>query len=239
MFSSGRRGKPLIVYVNAKKAAETCGDLARQLEGLHYWKDWRTGGLPTNSRIFGYSPRNTIRADYCTAAKLNSEEQLAYASLLAAADVAGGFYSRYAPDVYDYHMEKTETLLPDWRLGRYNPFTSGIINKNNQLRYHYDTGNIKNVWSAMFVFKKNVSGGHLNVPMYDAAFELKNNSLFLFDGQSILHGVTPIKMLNKNSYRISVVYYSLERLWKCLTPKEELARIRKLKTVRELGRARA
>ena len=90
----------------------------------------------------------------------------------------------------------------------------------------------------MVVFKGGVSGGFLSLPEYRAGVELKDNSLFMFDGQSILHGVTPIKKHNPNSYRYSIVYYSLRQMWKCLTIDEEVIRIRQRKTKRELLRAK-
>jgi len=116
-------------------------------------------------------------------------------------------------------------------------FTSGIVNENNPLKYHFDTGNFKDVFSCMVVFKNGVENGFLSLPEYDVGFQLPNNSIFLFDGQGILHGVTPITRQTPESYRYSVVYYSLKRMWQCLEIDEELARIRKKKTSRERARA--
>ena len=55
----------------------------------------------------------------------------------------------------------------------------------------------------------------------------------MFDGQGIMHGVTPITYESPLSYRYSIVYYSLKQMWKCLTIDEELVRIRNKKTQRE------
>lgn len=85
----------------------------------------------------------------------------------------------------------------------------------------------------MIVFKDDVEGGYLSVPEYDIGFELKNNSILLFDGQSILHGVTPIYFKSQNGHRFSIVYYSLKQMWKCLEITEEIAWARKRKTERE------
>ncbi len=92
------------------------------------------------------------------------------------------------------------------------------------------------VYSCMIVFKGGIGGGYLSVPEYGVGFQLPNNSLFLFDGQGILHGVTPIRRQNDLAYRFSVVYYSLKRMWACLEVDEELARVRTKKTQRERTR---
>ena len=62
--------------------------------------------------------------------------------------------------------------------------------------------------------------------------EISDNTLTIFDGQSIVHGVTPLFKYKPNSYRYTKVYYSLEQMWKCDSIKEEIMRIRKLKKER-------
>ena len=216
---------------------ENLSGLARGLRSIRYDKSGRTGGLPSISRTFGYQPRITLRRDFCTSASLNQEEPGVYSLIQQAGKIAAGYYEKHSVNVYKEHMALSNKVLPQYRMEAGVPFTSGIINKNNQLRYHFDSGNFKNVWSAMFVFKKDIAGGFLSCPEYDIGFELKNNSLLLFDGQSILHGVTEFKLMTPSAYRISIVYYSLAGMWKCFTPDEELARIRKIKTMRETKRA--
>jgi hypothetical protein len=88
----------------------------------------------------------------------------------------------------------------------------------------------------MIVFKGGIQGGHLSVPEYGLRFKLPNNSLFMFDGQGLLHGVTPIKMESPASYRYSIVYYTLKRMWQCLEVNEELIRIRKKRALMEEAR---
>lgn len=221
-------GRTVIVY------HETNGDrvlpeIIDSLLRIKYFKDWRTGGLPTISRIFGYMPRNKIRKDFCAAASLNSEEPQALHRIWRGALLAKYYYRLFNENLFEKHMELSKKVPYEYTL-RDTPFTSGIANKNNQLRYHHDAGNFKDVWSAMFVFKKDCEGGYLSIPEYDVGLRLKDKSLLLFDGQSILHGVTPINLKSPSAYRISIVYYSLLQLWKCLSPMDELSRIRKAKT---------
>ena len=115
-------------------------------------------------------------------------------------------------------------------------FTSGIVNHNNPLKYHFDSGNYNGVWSAMFAFKRDIEGGHLACPEIDVAFKCSNFSLVMFDGQSILHGVTPIKKMKPDAVRYTVVYYSLKAMWSCDSPSDELERMRSKRQEIELSR---
>lgn len=206
------------------------------LKNVTYSKNFRTGGLPTNSRIFGYSPRVTLRKDFCATTSMSQEFPDAHREICEGAAIAETFYMAHAPKLFKEHVDIAhEKVKPDWRIGEV--FTSGIANKDNQLWYHHDRGNFANVWSAMFVFKRKITGGFLSVPEYDLCFALRDHSVLLFDGQGLLHGVTPFKKAGPDSYRYSIVYYSMRQMWNCLSPKDEMNRIRKLKTEREFKRA--
>jgi hypothetical protein len=85
----------------------------------------------------------------------------------------------------------------------------------------------------MLVLKKDVDGGYLIIPELDLALECPDGALVIFNGQNILHGVSPIEYTNNKAYRYSVVYYSLEQMWKCEPLDEEIARIRNVKMERE------
>lgn len=214
-----------------------CSDIVAALQRIHYDKSYRTTGLLSTSRIFGYSPRITIRRDYCTATSLAKAQPSEHAIISGYAAKVAQYYASMNPDLYKTHQATTdEHVIGEYKI-KDSPFTSGIINKNNPLKYHFDTGNFKDVWSCMLVFKRDVEGGYLSVPEYNLAFELKNNSLLMFDGQSLLHGVTPIHRTSPRAFRYSIVYYSLREMWNCLPISDELLRIRQKRTEREEKRA--
>ncbi|MDX2140295.1 MAG: hypothetical protein SF123_19570 [Chloroflexota bacterium] len=216
-----------------------CTPVVEALQRIEYHKSYRTDGLPTTSRVFGYLPRVTIRRDYCTAASLAKDAPQDHAIIASYAAQVAEYYRRLNPDLYTQHMDTTEQhVVGSYRIDD-SPFTSGIINKNNPLKYHFDTGNFTDVWSAMLVFKQDVEGGYLSVPEYGLGFELKHNSLLMFDGQQLLHGVTPIKRLNPRAWRYSIVYYSMRQMWNCLPIDDELLRIRKVRTEREEKRRKS
>ena len=204
-------------------------EIMRALETIKYSVGTRTNGLKTTSRIFGYTPRVAIRNDFCSATSLAVESPKEHAIICNHAKKMAQMYSDFSEETYKKHLDTAESrVLEDYRIEG-TPFTSGIINKNNPLKYHFDSGNFKSVYSAMAVFKYKIKGGHLAMPQYNIAFECADNTAMMFDGQEILHGVTPIKRESESSRRYSIVYYSLRQIWNCLPLDEEVARVRQRK----------
>ena len=225
-------GKVKVLYFELGEAFDT-QEVIWALQTIKYSTSTRTSGLKTTSAIFGYSPRVTIRRDFCTSTSMATKQRQQHEIICDFGKKLAEIYQEFIPNMYKVHEEATRAKVKDEWIIEGTPFTSGIVNKNNPLKYHFDSGNFKGVYSNMVVFKKSIEGGYLSCPEYDLAFELKNNSILMFDGQSILHGVTPIRRLRPDAYRYSIVYYSLQGMWKCETVGEELARIKKVKTQRE------
>lgn len=210
--------------------------LVHALRTIDYNRSQRVAGLITTSAIFGYTPRRIIYADYCRTTDMSYRFPEQHALICHYSKRVSEEYHKFNPELYAKHSEKASAVRPRWLLEG-TPFTSGIANKDNQLKYHFDSGNFKGTWSCMLAFKKHVSGGRLSLPEYGIGIEIANDTLLMFDGQSILHGVTPIIKTSNEAYRITVVYYSLQQMWKCGEPEEELARIKRVKTEREARRA--
>jgi len=207
--------------------------LAALLPTVPYHVTFRTRGVKTTSRVFGYLPRITIRRDFCTSTTLATEAPEQHNAVAAAAEYASRVYAQHQPDLYARHQAQAERILPDYLLPG-GVFTSGIINENNPLRYHFDRGNITHTWSAMLAFKWATTGGHLSLPEWQIGVEIRDRSLFLFDGQRTIHGVTPILRLRPDSRRYTIVYYAMASMWNCLEPQAELARVRGVRTAREI-----
>jgi hypothetical protein len=206
------------------------------LDRVKYQTNDRSRGLRTTSRIFGYSPRITYRKDFCSTTSLAVEQPAEHAAVCHYGQLISGLYSELAPEMYEQHKQILEAkVLDEWAI-KETPFTSGIINKNNPLKYHFDSGNFKGVYSCMAVFKKDIRGGYLSMPEYGVGVSLPHNSVFMFEGQSVLHGVTPITKISNDATRYSIVYYSLQQIWNCLPLTDEVARIRNKKTEREQHR---
>lgn len=213
-------------------------EIMAALENIKYETNTRTAGLKTTSRIFGYNPRNAIRKDFCSVASLAVKQPREHALVCRYGALIAGLYAEHTPEAFERHKQvMEEQVLNEWAI-KNTPFTSGIINKNNPLKYHHDKGNFEGLYSCMVVFKRDVRGGHLSLPEYGVGVALPHNSVFMFDGQSVLHGVTPITKLSDRAARYSIVYYSLKQIWRCLPLTEELARIRNKKMEREINRAK-
>lgn len=215
------------------------GDFTKEvnaLKAIEFGTSNRTGGLVSTSRIIGYQPRIAMRHDFCSSTSLSKEQPEQHRIICDLAIKLAEKYKELAPEIFRQHEETTvNKVKPSYKMEG-TPFTSGIINKNNLLKYHFDTGNFRDVYSAMIVFKHNTGGGYLSLPEYNVGFSLPDKSVLIFDGQKLMHGVTPIIKNSADSHRYSIVYYSLQQMWKCLTIDEELARIRKVKTAREQKR---
>lgn len=227
-------GVPRILYA---KLPDTLTQYIRQAcKNIRYDTSTRTSGLKTTSRIFGYNPRHAIRKNFCSTTSMAVEHPTEHAIICEFGKHLTELYATHFPDVYAIHESTVAAKVRDgWRIAA-TPFTSGIVNKNNPLKYHFDAGNLQNVLSNMVVFKRDVAGGYLSCPEFDLGFEVADNTVILFDGQNILHGVTPIKRLSPHAYRYSVVYYTLQKMWSCLPITEEIARARTVRLERERKR---
>lgn len=230
-------GKPTVVYV---APAEDLTPIEQAVQRIRYDRSERTAGLPSQSRTFGYLPRVTIRRDFCTVTSLANEFPHEHEEVKNGSKIVERYYREFNPELWSRHQDvlNAKGVLQEYRMAG-TVFTSGIINKNNQLRYHRDQGNFPECWSNMLTFKKDIDGGYLSVPEYGLGFQLRNRTLLMFDGARLVHGVTPIRYRSPDAHRYTIVYYSLQQMWKCRTLDEELSRIRKVKSEREKRRASA
>lgn len=192
---------------------------------VQYTSGRRASGMVTVSSVFGYQPRNPVLGmDWCTSGQLSYRTPSVDKYLKKLASYFACLYEEAAPDYFDKHDAWTkQNVLPEWQYAD-SPFTSGIINNNTTLLYHLDRGNLADAWSAMIVLKKNIEGGNLNIPELDVELCFEDGDLLFFNGSDLIHGVTPFKKIIPSGYRYSVVFYTLEKMCKCLTMREELNR---------------
>jgi len=225
-------GQVLIVYIS--NLDEDLSVFQDVLDKVKMSKNFRSNGTVTTSNIFGYAPRNHVRNHPCRAVTLAASQPTEHDVVKKYASIAKKYYHMFNPSMAEKHQQMTdENVLSDYRIND-TMFTSGIINHNNPLKYHFDAGNYSDVWSCMFAFKKDIEGGYLSCPEINMSFKCGNCSLTMFDGQSLIHGVTPIKKLKEDAVRYTVVYYSLKQMWNCVETKDEVSRLRELRSSIEL-----
>jgi len=186
------------------------------------YEDIRKMGAETT---FGARKRNAMYHLPAGPCKSNTEYPKLYGRLIDMAHYVSEQYKDFAPDIYAIHQEFSSAIRLGYKLGK-SPFTSAIVNQNNRLNFHTDRNNFKNVFSNMVVFKTKSLGGNLMVPSLDVEVKLQDRSLLIFDGQSLVHGVTPISNLGKDSSRYSIVFYALESLTKAGNIEEEIQKTR-------------
>lgn len=241
-------GKPVIIYGRLTGAY---GRMQWAMKTLGFAPESRTskGGHLTRrgssmrsairglgeSRTFGFRPRIALAGNYCTAASSAYSHPPQHGALCDFGVMLSNLYETAAPEVAAHHDEQLKHISPEWRIPG-TRFTSGIVNRNNPLKYHHDRGNLYDVMSCMVVFRDLCKGGFLSIPEFNARWLLEDRSYFFFDGQSYLHGVTPIEKMNKRAYRYSVVYYALRAMEKCGTLEEEVGYARAEKRARERRR---
>lgn len=224
------------IYLQHWEPAES---LRKHILSIKRWDSGtRTSGVATLSRNFGFSPRNPLMQgrDYCKRSLLARDYREVSDALWNMSAQVEEVLKLYSPDRQARQEKEVHARVRPEYIIPGSSFTSGICNKNNPLQYHYDAGNFEGFFSAMLAFKSHTSGGHLNLPEYDLKLDIGDCSLCLFDGQTELHGVTPI-IRDGQGYRFTIVFYTLEALWKCLPYTEELRRAQISRTKSEMKRA--
>jgi hypothetical protein len=187
----------------------------------------RASGIATASTTFGYRPPVGLRRRWnCGRCSLDSREPAVVNLLGAIAEQAWAVFLRDA----NHQAERTDALVAAagigqaWRLGS-TPWTSGVINGNTAHPYHRDRENVKGTWSAMLACKRGVEGGWLHLADWDVWLEVPNGSITIFDGQAVLHGVSPFRRLHPAGYRYTVVWYARAGMARCAAdPADELRR---------------
>jgi hypothetical protein len=226
---------PAIIYL--RDAVTIPPGLVTNLKVSKFGTQTRQSGIAPKNLTFGYTPRNPVYTrENCQATRMTNDSPELMAKLAALGTELDALYKERNPVIYAKHSQQTSEVLSDWRISG-TVFTSGVVNKNSQLPYHYDRGNFKEAWSAMVTLRNGITGGYLACPEIDTLIKNTNGSLLLFDGQSLLHGVTPIGYSTTSAYRYTIVYYSLAKMWQCLAPLEELKRANKVRAGREIRRA--
>lgn len=188
-------------------------------------------GIPQLSTVYGFMPRIAIREDYCRLTKKSKEEEKNFKLSLELNKAVAQFYKKVDKQVYNTAMEDVRAqVLPDYRLTD-TPWTNCNVNLNQVIKYHTDSGNIKGDYSNVIIVKEGVEGGYLACPELGYTLAQQDGYMVFFDGQSILHGVTPCTFKGKDSYRCSIVFYTLENLRLCYPYEDELKRVQHVKTM--------
>lgn len=213
-----------VVALHIVCANDLATDLAASLAGID-WTDQvfsnvatttRLSGMASTHRTFGYQPPVPIRRRYgCSRSVFNTQYPEAMDQIGQFCRVAEHVFRTHASEVHDITARKVrDAIAPAWLIAG-TPWSSGIINKTVSLPYHKDQANISTSWSAMLVCRKHVEGGYLHLADYDTYLAVPHGSISIFDGQSVTHGVTPLRIVHPGGFRYSVVLYAKSGMRKC------------------------
>lgn len=215
-------GVPILVYI-ASAGIDTAP--FKKILDNHKFKDFnrarRVGGFKSKSVSFGFKPRAPLRRQPCSLSGLSRTTNGVQEIIEQWTKVVTSNYERCLPEKVAEHLRIVDEVIRDYRLAG-TVFTSGIVNQSSQLPYHFDSGNFEGAWSAMLGMKSGVDGGRLVIPKYGLSLGISDGSMTFFDGQNALHGVTPIMKTKTGGHRYTVVWYSIQQMWKCLTTEDEL-----------------
>jgi len=119
-------------------------------------------------------------------------------------------YAKYAPVPYALQLAEVKKC-PCLRLWK-TAFTTLYAIKSLRCAYHYDSGNLRGVMSALMPMG-HFTGGELVLPRWRRAIAFKPGDLLLFDPQQ-LHGNLPI-----TGERLSAIFYCERRIALCCRQK--------------------
>lgn len=218
-----------VVCVHWTGAGDLATKFGRQLAKV-YWHDpvnekinnsGRLSGLRVEHRVFGFTPPAPMRKRYgCARSSFNAEYPEAMQTAGDFCLLAEWVFRTFAPEVHERTGAAVRQVVPDaWRIER-TLWTSGIINHTASLPYHRDSANVPLSWSAMLGCRKDMDGGLLHLNDYDLFLGIPNGSISIFDGQSVTHGVTPMRPLSPDSYRYTAVTYSKSAISRCCSERK-------------------
>lgn len=212
--------------------------LRRALPHMHFGGVQRASNYRSKSQTFGFAPRRPIRRrESCSATSTSLKLPEVQRELDLIADQCARLLEEIDPEIVAASRAEVADVLPEWKIGESNLWTSGVVNDTAQLPYHRDNFNYP-VWSAMPVLRRGVRGGRLHIPEYDLVVPCQDSYAVFFKGKDLVHGVTPITKKVPDGYRFSVVYYALRGMKDCYTHAVETAYGQRKRTERERDIAR-
>lgn len=180
-------------------------------------------GGAVQSSVIGFFDRYP-RMDFCRECAWNYAHPTEWSKALPLFAQISALFERYCPDKFNYQKAIAAKVHPDFIIPN-TVFSTITVNKNFRTAIHRDGLNLKNSFSAFNVIRAgNYSGGLLVFPRYRIAIQCNNHDALFFMPQEP-HGNTPITPMGSAPYeRISLVYYLREKMQKCGSMAEELAR---------------
>lgn len=170
-------------------------------------------GQSTESVQFGFMPGGDDRNPHRAGELLWSRKHRKAANrLYMYAELPDRLYKEAMKEDRAEHLRQADKNIPkEFRLSS-SAWTNGIVNKGNALVLHRDGGSYNGACTGTIVLQKGIEGGAVVFPEIGFGITPKDGARMVFDGGLLLHGVTPFRAVEEESYRYSVVYYTLSAL---------------------------
>ena len=122
-------------------------------------------------------------------------------------------FSELLPWRYNNQMAAAQKIDPAFLVPG-TPFTTITVNKTFRTAAHYDAGDFTEGLSNLLVLSNggNYKGGYLVAPEYRVAVNPRPGDLLLINNHEVMHGNTPIELLDEEAERISLVVYFREKM---------------------------
>jgi len=141
------------------------------------------------------------------------------------------YYEKYIPDNYAKQRKKanqTHFKIPN------TAFTTITTNVNFQTTIHKDKGDDSEGFGNLAVIEKGkYTGGETCLPQYGVGVDVRNNDILYMDVHE-WHGNLPIKLIDKNATRLSIVCYLRYNIWEKTKHKTKKFMIKHNKTIKNL-----
>jgi hypothetical protein len=219
-----------VVAVQILGEQQLASAIAQQLRHVTQWErvgnEGRLSGISVEHNTFGYAAPAPLRSRWaCTRCRFDRNYPDAAELIYDFVYTAERRFREHAPDAYRQSAEAVLEAVPNAWLIRGTPWTSGIINNTAALPFHKDSGNIRGSWSAMIACRHGIDGGMLYLADYDVYLAVPHGSISIFDGQSVLHGVTPFTVTSHDAWRYTLVAYAKSGMKSCApNPADEVER---------------
>lgn len=142
-------------------------------------------------------------------------------------------YRRWGEDRYRRQAAAAQLTHPDWVIPG-TPFTTVTVNNSYSTGVHQDTGDLPAGFSTLAVARRGqYTGGHLVLPEYRVAFDMRDGDLLIFDAHQ-WHGNTAMLCEHQalplarpcpaGCERVSLVTYFRTKMLECGSSEQEAAR---------------
>ena len=142
-------------------------------------------------------------------------------------------YAGHVPERHKVQRAAALATHPDWRIGD-TVFTTVTVNNTYSTGVHQDAGDLPEGFSTLAVARRgDYRGGHLVLPRYRVAFDLRDGDLLLFDAHE-WHGNTEMwcphqaqplaRPCPHGCERISLVTYFRTKVQQCESAEAEHAK---------------